>query len=740
MSAFGALQKAMSTIRGEVEPQILRCPTGQSMSKIGVGSITEERRMFRRTQIREWSRADVRRQLSDAPSLQHLTALIPSSSEGVPTLKRVPLPDALYAQNVDGNALLDLTQDELMKHVGILDLGTAKALMRTIELLCEPPLAEFPANKKALRPHSAGSAVAAVRYSTLDPFRGWEEQLDEPRHPKRHTLFTVKSSSTTCSDVATAKAIENAKDEINRLIASEVSLADDSLDPNQNLIKTKTCDGDNTSHPSVAEVGTDEPNWELETVVKDPKGESFKLGPLEKERRMSEIRSIFEILKSVLSESDLTLQWVTTAVGDCFRWDQRTIDEMILAAYQSLRLQRENAANAVRTQTRRPWSANPSSKPQKEWSVAALQSSRLPSDPSDSFAKSLRLSKQDFRSAVCFFTDKLPPHEFDQLFRFIGSQFGKERQENMRRYRSLQVVFKCLASARPSKGADQVSISQLDFDELIKMVDQRTPSVESHISTSRRKSNRPTSAPTNKPLPTHSIPETVSEESFCQHFLTSFLDSDNMKPEEFDKEALQIRIVAEKLAFQWRESTKASRRKIMPQEELDETVTVQSSSFKCVVLIFAESFDPSGMIQRYFADSKTKQKQEQASDRARNRADGRPAVVAPSPRQGELILLSVESESSIASILETVSNFGIERGFWIFVDCPGNTVDPHTRQGGTGLLSLFLRQLGCKILTKASASIHASFRVFVRCPLDIPDAQNIPQLIRTVSISLEMFK
>lgn len=345
------------------------------MQKIGYGSTLESTIISRRTEIRLWSRSDVRTNL-EGP-LRNVTVLARDAGK----VSRIPLAEALYRHMIDGNALLELKEDDLMQWIGISEVGVAKTLLRTVANL----VLSAPTQCLKSRPSSAPTN-RTIRYSSLDPFDGWDSE--QPLlHPKRNRLFRVS----TLHPTMVVKPKESVAAQVD-VVAQRVEMPE---------AATQAC---------------------LETAIASANVTStFALGPLERERRVAEARAMFDVIQSA---QQVTLGWVVDCVLLHFALDSSVATGFAQQCYMAVRTSRE-------AQVVRPWSATKLQKGLKS----------LPEWDTLSNIRNLNLSRGDFVVAVATLTDSRIPHDFDSFFRFLSQKFGSEHLEVCRRTNSLRLIF-----------------------------------------------------------------------------------------------------------------------------------------------------------------------------------------------------------------------------------------------------------------------------------------------------------
>jgi hypothetical protein len=348
-------------------------------SKVGVGSFLERSVISRRTEIRTWSRDDVRANLEG--SLRNVTVLA-RDVEGRSKVSRVPLTEALYRHKVDGNALLELKEDDLLQWIGVCEIGVAKTLLRTVDSLIS--------TRTTIRRPTSAPVNRTVRYSSLDPFDGWDTN-DVVLHPKRNRLFRV--------------AVPTQKPEVTS--ASKNTQSDDR--PPKPV----------THSLGVVTEGT----LSIETV-RQPKAE-FSLGPLEGERRLAECRAMFDVLR--LTQS-ITLGWLV----DC------AIAHLELDPSQGIGVTQTCYVAVVASRTRAASRAKSSNNFDRNATI-------LPQQVSLIAMRSVVLTRSDFIAAVTVLFGQWEPKKFDDFFRFLSKKFGAEYIETCRRVDSLRQLFESLS-------------------------------------------------------------------------------------------------------------------------------------------------------------------------------------------------------------------------------------------------------------------------------------------------------
>jgi hypothetical protein len=350
-------------------------------SKVGVGSFLERSVISRRTEIRTWSRDDVRANLEG--SLRNVTVLA-RDVEGRGKVSRVPLTEALYRHKVDGNALLELKEDDLLQWIGVCEIGVAKTLLRTVDSLIS--------TRTTIRRPTSAPVNRTVRYSSLDPFDGWDTN-DVALHPKRNRLFRV------------AVPIQKNQTEVT-------------------TTSTNTQSDDRPPKPVTHSLGVVTEGTLSIEAVRQPKTE-FSLGPLEGERRLAECRAMFDVLR--LTQS-ITLGWLV----DC------AIAHLELDPSQGIGVTQTCYVAVVASRTRaasRPKSSNNFDR----------HATILPQQVSLIAMRSVALTRADFIAAVAVLFDEREPKKFDDFFRFLSKQFGAEYIETCRRVDSLRQLFESLS-------------------------------------------------------------------------------------------------------------------------------------------------------------------------------------------------------------------------------------------------------------------------------------------------------
>lgn len=483
-------------------------------------------------------------------------------------------------------------------------MGVAKAILRTINNI----LHQYDFQKRC-RPQSA----SAIRYSALDPFCGWEENV--VLHPKRAMLFRVHVPTTNISP---------------ELQKPQVLLTD------TNTSKTTTTRENAISTGTVTDAEPSKAFCESES--KTHSKETFRVGPLEKERRYSEIRSAYNVLKS--QSFELTIEWLVKAFCECFALD--CYNDLSLACSTAIATARETMCNE---------------------SNSALISSHL---------KHKVLPLCDFKAAVLFLCRAHDPAEFDRFFRFISEMFGSDRVEAMRRRRVLQSLF--------SDCAPTGMMSTALFHDL-----------QSQTEGFKRK--RPSTAPPRNR-------EATNVDVFCQTFVALLKDT---SPAEFDQAMQKLRHLCDAGKAQ-----APSKRSMICDADVVRLLE-RTSVTKPVVVFLSASTNPCSLIEKVFGDCK---------DRSSCR------LPTPPMRQKNLLCFGIESESSLARVLENISS-GIERGHWIFLDCP-KTIEPL-------ILNQAMRKLALTIVMRPVSTINPSFRLFVRCGVDTNDIHTVPQIMQSVA-------
>lgn len=699
---------------------------------IGVFSESERVRLQRRREIRMWNRQDVREHLTRDGSLRAFTVFVPlsiledelarqqqkkknhnSSAEvplitasfGNPSKRRVSVVEALYLHHIDGNALLDLQEADLMQKVGITQLGIAKAVTRVVDQLCckrpvgvptawcqgeeelfadvhdhashyynnnqsdnknnhntadddeglesfgipavsksrstgggsgggtlvpraqqqqrpmsamvgptsrtmatYPPqhktsaalsvptggdsthlndsrqhhhhsssisadgdldVAPLPAdssNSKSGvlhateqgsgfgggggqraapigRPQSAPmSRLASTkafsgRYADLDPFAGWEEQLERKKHPLRHAQFRFSKLPQTLPNHhhqhqrtaaagggggAVDREQANGGETVVAAAAAERRNVDDDdhkSTPNNDNNKgsksssaSQTNDNDDDAAQNLMQSQQQPPlrgeasqrqaaRFPLETVVPE-KPEEYRMGPLERERRQSVLRSSFQSLQMIASSPTaasagtqglLTLGWLVRSFAEAYDWDSTSVASRIAGAYEIMRVARQGAAAMMTSSSSLSGGGGgslavgrcrPSSSPLvrsggggggSQLAAAGRAASppsarstplqppleQLPDRASPLFMDQVKLRRGDFRTIVCYICDKLPPHDFDAFFQYLSMSFGKDKQEKTRRELAIQQLFALKESLGPVQSEDVREVVQM---------------------------------------------------------------------------------------------------------------------------------------------------------------------------------------------------------------------------------------------------------------------------------------
>lgn len=353
---------------------------GMIEMKTGMGSFLEGSVISRRTEIRTWSRDDVRANL-DGP-LRNVSVLA-RDVEARGRVLRMPLTEALYRHKIDGNALLELREDDLMQWIGVCEIGVAKTLLRTVDSLV--------ATRTTIRRPNSAPVNRTIRYSSLDPFDGWDAP-DEGLHPKRNRIFRVCMA--------------------NKSTRSIVSLA----------TQTQDCVPDSIVTESVG-VSTDDlpSNGTMSNEVMCETRQGFSLGPLEQERRVAECRSMFDVLRSTQA---VNLGWIVDSAVLC----------LDLAPSQACGIVQRCYTTIVTARTRgsmRPKSAN-------KFDRVGIA---LPQQDSLANMRSVILSRADFIAVINILCGEREPKVFDGLFQFLSKKFGSEYIETCRRTDSVRQLY-----------------------------------------------------------------------------------------------------------------------------------------------------------------------------------------------------------------------------------------------------------------------------------------------------------
>ena len=876
--------------------------------KIGSGAAGEKLRDERRLEIRSWTRDDVKRHLTAEGTLRDLTIFVPidvlkaeTTSEVLPSFgagqrRRIPLIEALHVHKIDGNALLDFSQADLMRAVGIHQLGMAKAVLRVVATLCDPQhiipdvyfnpvaltssqgtaaaskrLLKGPENHHSEKPNTSVGAdeqLAVVKYSSLDPFSGWEKQMhrvtaDAELRQRSKSKFELgrmfgRDAGThhhDDDDFETQRAIAVARDELSIILTREAQEADASNAQeveNKKELELGTEAPKDTSTRTADGLGSVAVLAGLEAVVRMPT--VYSAGILEAERRLTELRANYRSIVLVVG-SELSVRLVADGAARCWNWgndDEGVSMEAILAAVESGRAARRNskhrqgedknkfsaetrgitdkAAGGIVSKHQRPASAT--TRPPKGGALL-VQSAGDSSTVERTVSEDSSLTRNDFICLVQFLTDHKEPAEFDQLLAFFSAEYGKDRIENVRRQQAAQLLFRKLdqsdcgfvpltkVSALVSQYCAQNNIQQQsssrgDFTSLSLTGKRKRSSASS--------TSRPSSAPSRRLLQaTASRDDTSSGAPSPQRLLLGPASSDrptsasssrggggansevevdealfsdfvveeltDMKSDQFDNVMMQLRVIVEHMIAEGRPFRSLS------QHEFEDAV-VQGTTVvhRSLVIILSSSVDPSVFVQSMFSSG---QKMLRTAAALHRQVADPSLICAPAIRQAKLVVCCVDGELSMKKALESISSSGMERGNWIFVDCPVNTLDPspkhvahtHTAQlegvaspydvdylqialdefdevyrdgeddeedadhhrrhrkspeernaemTRNGMMNIFLRQAARLILSKSSLSIHRSFRLFVRCPLDKLDDNNIPQIARSIGLILPL--
>jgi hypothetical protein len=828
--------------------------------KTGAGAASEARRDERRREIRTWTRDDVTRHLTAEGTLRDLTIFVhidvikaETGSESVlPSFgagqrRRVPLITALHYQRIDGNALLDMSQADLMRVVGIQQLGMAKAVLRVVAALSDPqhllPEIQFIPVQSQLAGAGSSAAchvvtssvskdhppAAAVRYASLDPFSGWESQMhqvtaDPTLRDKAKSKFSLgkmfgKSvADINTDDLDTQRAISAAKDEIDIMLARE---------QNEALLRASEHAREELAVATVEDALSDglDPCGApppCETVIR--MSATYSAGILEAERRLSEIRANYRSLASVVGDQ-LTVPLVVKSAARCWGWASDQEQSAIRGAADAV-----GRARAARGAKRAKAITNPShrlpcSRSEAD-SIPVNDSVRLAGQrPASATSRQLAalgtdaapldspLTRNDFICAVSYLTEHQEPAEFDRLLCVLSSEFGRDRIELVRRQQTAQELFRkldvaCCGALPLSTMAAMVSAYCTDHG-IVNMTANTGAAAPLALTARRRRSSaaRPASAPLHRSLsssvasPTRDamppaavlLPPagrpssatsarndadeaTVDEATFSDFIVDELCE---MKGDQFDNAIMSLRVIAEKLTANERPFQTITQTSFEDAVVQGTTVTPRN-----MVIILSSSADPAVFVQTMFA---TGQKTLRTAA-ALHRQVADPALIcAPPVRQPKLHVCCVDGDLGMRKTLELISSAGLERGNWILVDCPPTTMDPvpqhvapPAKQAGSpydvdylqialdeaeeiiaanerekkrrqsssqpvsagldglsevrnGLMNTFLRSAARLILSKSSLSIHRSFRLFVRCPVDSLDDNNVPQIARSIS-------
>jgi hypothetical protein len=654
------------------------------------------------------------------------THLSTSPTFGVSNRCRVAVVDALHLHHVDGSALLDFTQEDLMSRIGIRQLGIAKAILRAIQRLCDP-VVELPApsyeppqlqKSMAARPSSApasrkynadqNSSGDAIRYAALNPFAGWEEQLSEKRHPKRTTKFVVRGYA-----ARPATAVPTVREAPENSFSFRSSGGEDEMKMNAACMTTE-----NVEEPIDGCCNLQ--GAPLETKVAET---AFRLGPLERERRLGDVRNIYRILNSVVGA--ITLGWVVEAIGKKLDWEPASFRARRRAIYTILRNSFLNAEHRV---TGRPHSAT----------ILRTQLQpllELPSEPSDEFIDNLKLGRVEFRVAMMNLLAGETPDVFDGCLSYINKEHGEARQETARRKRAIEALFSHMDIER--EGVARAALINSVFNEF-STLENRQPAP----------TKRPVSAPTTirSSLGTQKnsfrgMTSDLDEEGFLQLMASKTEGETN---ENFDHIILNLRIAVERsLALAKRQEASPGRR-LLTTADLECALNESSTATPLLVLVGSNA-DPGCLLLELF------EKRRQGS-RGMNRSHLDAIPVGPPPSQNSLLSFVPDSESSCRRAMSAIETQGIDRGCWIYIagtadslevaeqHLPGDLKlkEQVAEQRFTGLLNGLLRGSSRLLLTRTSASVHPSFRLFVHIPLDTLDANNFPLIAKSISVVLKL--
>lgn len=554
--------------------------------------------MSRRVEIRTWSRDDVRCHL-EGP-MRNVTVLVRDKDK----LSRVSLTEALYRHKIDGNALLDLKEQDLMQWIGVCEVGVAKTLLRTVDALVAEKL------PSVLKRPSSAPLRNTIRYSSLDPFEGWDSSVG--LHPKRNTLFRV----------STRRPQE--EQPVQKQSTTQTSATNEPRSSNASTWTERVVE---SSSESLCEVA-----------------ETFRLGPLEKERRLAESRAMFDVLKSV---QIVTLGWLVDCAAASLELENSVLPHLVMRCYKAVACAREARCT-------RPWSAS---------RIPQLTQPKLPMQETLGNAKALVLSRGDFISSIDTICEQQPPAGFDTLFQFLSRKFGSDYIERCRRSNAIRSLYQLLEGHASTEAANAL--------------------VEAACG--------------NKALKASSLPLSdnssvgISLSNFCDYFETVLR---GVNAEEFDQRILLASVAASKLVEESRPGGKRGHLKLLSEDELH--AIVSSSRATQMVLLLSCTINPTSFMEKYFLELKGKQSQmiacrqkhlvvlavsgddslmstiQSISSLGLERGQWILAVCASSPNNGLLNLFL----RKLACAITCRPTSSISSQFRVFVHCPVETVDP----------------------------------------------------------------
>lgn len=236
--------------------------------------------------------------------------------------------------------------------------------------------------------------------------------------------------------------------------------------------------------------------------------------------------------------------------------------------------------------------------------------------------------------------------------------------------------------------------------------------------------------------------------------------------EEFDRQMYALRtLVDEQLA---NEQGLGSLK--LTADDIQDKYLPRTSTFRPFLLLYSTAIDPTTMVEAVFEQCRVRER-EWSSRHVSASIIG----VAPPLKQKKLHIFTAGSDASESEALQCIEKNGITRGHWVYVSFPPEAISPPacppvdedssgvsrldddlrsvsslislstsasaaysvTSSSGktkfNGRMNVFLRRLALCVATRATALVHERFRLFCHCPIDFVDANNIPQVARSVA-------